>query len=290
MAASQESLGRVIVIGNLKGGTGKSTVTVNLAGALASLGRQVAIVDTDPQGTAYEWVLRGKLDMLCLHRPLQRMEESGDWIKVTTSLRQGHEIVVVDLPSVVAPALAAAYFIADLILVPASPSGVDASGTRRALRYVELARAERRENPPAVLVVPSRVPDFGPDWARTENLLETLGEKLAPPLRFLPDYDKAFRSGQWVGAAAPDSAARGDVEALARVVLQALGLEEAAPAARDAIGIIRPPSKAAALPTAPSTDKPKPPELPASVNEPFPTKVPPAKWWTKILGRRAKRF
>lgn len=41
-----------IAVAAHKGGAGKTTVTVNLAGALAATGRQVLVVDCDPQGAA----------------------------------------------------------------------------------------------------------------------------------------------------------------------------------------------------------------------------------------------
>ena len=45
-------MAKVIVVGNQKGGTGKTTTTVNLSAALVELGNRVLIVDVDPQGNA----------------------------------------------------------------------------------------------------------------------------------------------------------------------------------------------------------------------------------------------
>ena len=49
-------MGRVAVLLNQKGGVGKTTVTLGLASAAARAGRQVLVVDLDPQGSS-TWVL-----------------------------------------------------------------------------------------------------------------------------------------------------------------------------------------------------------------------------------------
>jgi len=45
----------IILIGGEKGGTGKTTIATNLAAMRALAGRDVLLIDTDPQGSANYW-------------------------------------------------------------------------------------------------------------------------------------------------------------------------------------------------------------------------------------------
>jgi Mrp family chromosome partitioning ATPase len=59
--------GRVITVAQQKGGSGKTTIIVNLAVAYLRAGHRVALLDTDPQGSLGRWFMarreRGAADM-----------------------------------------------------------------------------------------------------------------------------------------------------------------------------------------------------------------------------------
>ena len=46
---------RIIALVNQKGGPGKTTLTMHLAGALSRRRAKVLVVDADPQATATRW-------------------------------------------------------------------------------------------------------------------------------------------------------------------------------------------------------------------------------------------
>ncbi len=45
----------ILAVVNQKGGTGKSTVATNIAACFAAEGREVLLIDADPQHTALDW-------------------------------------------------------------------------------------------------------------------------------------------------------------------------------------------------------------------------------------------
>lgn len=84
-----------VCVTNQKGGTGKTTVAVNVAGALAARGKEVLLVDLDPQGYATEATgLADAYDAeeLTLHDVLLDLDEIG---RLGELVREGNEFDVV---------------------------------------------------------------------------------------------------------------------------------------------------------------------------------------------------
>lgn len=205
----------VVAVCNLKGGTGKSTLSVNLACALALGGLRVALVDNDGQGTAVLWASAGRLPVRCHALPLATLADARPWLRQLAELRAGHDLVLIDFAAGLPPALWPTILMASVILVPTSPSEIEVAATQRMLERVAPLRAARAGGPARLLVVPNRVlgPEEGAQGFRARLL--ALGEALAPPVRFRPEHDDAFARRLWIGAAHPDSPAHREMAALA---------------------------------------------------------------------------
>jgi chromosome partitioning protein len=207
-------MGKLIAVGNLKGGTGKSTIAVNLACALRDAERTVALVDADPQGTATDWQAGGGLPVLVETLPLGSPRDAQRWVARVLALKAGADYVVVDLPPQVGSGIASALLLADLLLVPVSPSGVDLRATGRALDLLRRARAVRGGAKPAAMLVPSRVDRRTVIGQRAHGTLAQFGLQVAPQICQRSAHVSAFAAGTWVGAFAPGSPAHREIRVL----------------------------------------------------------------------------
>lgn len=216
-------MGQIIACGNLKGGTGKSTIAINVACALAGRGHTVIVLDVDPQGTSSRWTRRGLLPVWAEAAPPVDLHGRGRWQSRAIELAGTFDLVVLDLPPLVGPALAGASMISDLVLVPITPSGVDVQPTAEALRILRRARESRGGHKPKGLLVPNKVDDRGHYDEATQQAFDNLPERWSPPISQDTAHVNAFAAGAWVGSYAPGAGAAEEIEALMEVVEALLG-------------------------------------------------------------------
>ncbi len=123
---------RVILVANPKGGSGKTTLSINLAGWLASQGQRVAMLDLDRQKSATHWL--AARDMALPDIELLREEQKGetDWL-------------VIDSPAGLhGKSLERALKLAHKVAVPIAPSLFDIRASQDFLAALHAEKAVRK--------------------------------------------------------------------------------------------------------------------------------------------------
>ncbi len=131
----------ITVVGSMKGGSGKSTVTFNLAVWLSLADVPVKVIDLDPQAT---------LQDVAEVRDEERYEpavEVTNGLAFESSLQGWDGEVLVDVGTSDMEALKRAIRLADRVLVPVAPSQADIWSTQRFIRFVQeiSSGGQRRE-------------------------------------------------------------------------------------------------------------------------------------------------
>lgn len=142
----------IVAIANQKGGCGKTTTTMNLAGCLARAKYSVLVVDADPQASATVWSLaQGQGSLPFDVRPARQFKWRLEDLEAIDE-----DLVLVDCPPGMTEQDDAARFArsvlrgADAIVVPLRPSTLDFSAATSFVRY--LLREKAAETKVAVLV------------------------------------------------------------------------------------------------------------------------------------------
>lgn len=114
---------QTIVVGGLKGGSGKTTVTAHLAVAAEQLGHgPIVVIDTDPQGTLSTW-----WQARAAGTPkLAQVESIGELSATLDNLAQmGFVYAFIDTPPALSDRNRETLTLADLVVIPTRPSPND---------------------------------------------------------------------------------------------------------------------------------------------------------------------
>ncbi len=117
---------KIICVCHQKGGAGKSTVTMQLAGALGLKGHNTLVVDADPQGTAVHWSASAEDDKPFPAKVAGLGAAGAEVHREVKKFADEYEFIFVDCPPAIeSPVSESALLISDLALVPCIPSPPD---------------------------------------------------------------------------------------------------------------------------------------------------------------------
>jgi chromosome partitioning protein len=187
-----------VVLGNEKGGSGKSTVAMHVAVALLKAGQRVATIDLDSRQKSFThyidnrraWAKHAKLALeLPQHYCISRIEgaqvadneaaEFNEFAAAIDTVEHTHDFIVIDTPGHDSYLMRLAHSMADTLITPLNDSFVDfdvlgtvdpvtfaVTGTSHFSDMVRDARRHRRVHDHATI-----------DWIVVRNRLSMLGSR-----------------------------------------------------------------------------------------------------------------
>lgn len=194
----QSGSAHVVVLGNEKGGSGKSTTALHIAVALMKAGQRVATIDLDCRQQSFtryihnrqNWARRNRLDLEIPHhrcielgRTMQVAEnesaEFDQFMTAVSAVERAFDFIVIDTPGSDSYLMRLAHSMADTLVTPINDSFLDFDvlGTVDAAdysvtgenHYAEMVRAARRCR--------RQVDGASTDWIVVRNRLALLGSR-----------------------------------------------------------------------------------------------------------------
>jgi chromosome partitioning protein len=132
----------IIALLNQKGGVGKTTLALHLAGEWVGRGKRITLLDADPQGSALDWSQqRSRSDLPRLFGVVGLARDTLH--REAPELARDVDHVVIDGPPRVAGLMRSALLAADLVLIPVQPSPLDGWASAEMLALLSEARIYR---------------------------------------------------------------------------------------------------------------------------------------------------
>jgi len=147
----------VVSLVNEKGGVGKTTIATNLACFYARKGKNVLLVDADPQGTALQW--HDSFDgpsyrngeVACVSLPTPDLEQK------LPPLYRAVDVLLIDTPGTLSKITVATIKASDLVLLPVQPSAGDLWAVQDAVEIIQERRAIAGSPDAAFLISSAKV-------------------------------------------------------------------------------------------------------------------------------------
>jgi chromosome partitioning protein len=214
-------MSHVIGIVQGKGGTGRSTISTNLAGALSAL-HPTALIDCDmPQGTSASWAALRHAEKRMGKLTIATATTHRGLVEQAKRLGQSHRFIVIDAPPRIAEITRAILILASLVVIPIGPSAAEVWATADVLKTIEEARGHRPDLLARLLwtrmrrrtKVAQEIPGAADEELKVPALKSTLGYRVA--------YTEALSRGRTVGEW-NDPIARQELDRLAHEVVRHL--------------------------------------------------------------------
>lgn len=213
---------KILTIANQKGGSGKTCVAMNLAGAMGDRGFSVAVVDGDEQGTATSWYASAPENRPFPARVMNLAAARQNFSRPVRELVNDYDVIIIDTPGTLeSPVLAIALIIADVALVPMIPAPGDLWATTPLIKLLDQVRVQNDRL--VVRVVPNQVQTT----ALAVDALDTLKELKLDVARSSLAQRVAYKQALGFGCTVldlKDPKAIDEVEHLTTEALELLGL------------------------------------------------------------------
>jgi len=136
-------MGKVITFANQKGGSGKSTLSANVAVLWSNSGYKVAVIDADPQNSLTYWLSERKkyygADDIGIDFYNFDIRNLSDEIK---KIKRKHDFIIIDSPPAITFGTIQIIKASNGVFVPVQPSPLDLMAT---LPFLQIAREERKK-------------------------------------------------------------------------------------------------------------------------------------------------
>ena len=131
---------KIVTFANVKGGSGKSTLCVNIAAMLVKLNRSVCVIDSDPQQSTYDWIINTK-------DPLLSQVNCRDVSNLEALSEIDDEFILIDTQGNLNKELADLLKISSLVLVPCRVSRDDIVGQGWVQMFLQKSQSEKKTTP-----------------------------------------------------------------------------------------------------------------------------------------------